>query len=108
MKNYGSFKKVLLLSASMFIGMSAANAHTTTLSTSIIDNCDNLTTFASNLDHNNAQISNAQMKSYIDARVACAVEHEDQHLQSEKYFIDKYGRGSNSRAPSMLNEYEQD
>ena len=45
MKSYRSFKKVVL-SASMLIGISAANAHTTNLSTSIIDNCDNLTTFA--------------------------------------------------------------
>lgn len=80
-------QKVVLLSASMLIGISAANAHTTNLSTSIIDNCDNLTTFARNLDHNNAQMSDAQMKSYVDARVACEVQHQNQHLQSEKYFI---------------------
>ncbi len=95
MESYGSFKKVVLLSVSMLIGMSAANAHTTNLSTSIIDNCDSITQFARNLDHNDAQISDTQMKSYVDARVACEVQHQDQHLQSEKYFINKYGSQSN-------------
>ncbi|WLP95493.1 hypothetical protein [Psychrobacter sp. M13] len=107
MKSYLSFKKVVLLSASMLIGMSAANAHTTNLSTSIIDNCDNVTKFARNLDHNNAQISDAQMKSYIDARVACQVQHQDQHLQSEKYFINKYGSQSNRSSDAILKEYVQ-
>lgn len=107
MKNHGSFKKVILLSASMIIGMSAANAHTTNLSASIIDNCDNVTKFARNLDHNNAQISDAQMKSYVDARVACAVEHQDQHLQSEKFFINKYGSQSNRSSEAILNDYVQ-
>ncbi|MGM8872372.1 hypothetical protein ACS8E3_11880 [Psychrobacter sp. 2Y5] len=105
MKSYRSFKKVVLLSASMLIGMSAANAHTTSLSTSIIDNCDNLTKFARNLDHNEANISDAQMQSYVDARVACEVEHQDQHLQSEKYFINKYGANRNRSSQSILKEY---
>lgn len=107
MKSYHSFKKVVLLSASMLIGMSAANAHTTNLSTSIIDNCDSVTKFARNLDHNNAQISDAQMQSYIDARIACQVQHQDQHLQSEKYFINKYGSQSNRSSDAILNEYVQ-
>tara|TARA_R100000935_G_scaffold92_3_gene283 strand:+ start:397 stop:693 length:297 start_codon:yes stop_codon:yes gene_type:complete len=95
MKNYGSLKKAALLSVSMsvsmLVGMSAANAHTTNLSTSIINNCDAVTEFAKNADHNDAKISDAQMKGYIDARVACQVQHQDQHLQSEKYFVKKYG-----------------
>lgn len=92
MKNYG-LKSAALLSLSMLIGMSAANAHTTNLSTSIIENCDAVTEFAKNADHNDAKISDAQMKSYIDARVACEVQHQDQHLQSEKHFVNKYGSG---------------
>jgi len=92
MKNYG-LKNAALLSLSMLIGMSAANAHTTNLSTSIIDNCDAVTEFAKNADHNDAKISDAQMKNYIDARVACEVQHQDQHLQSEKHFVNKYGSG---------------
>ena len=107
MKSYRSFKKVVLLSASMLIGISAANAHTTNLSTSITDNCDNLTTFARNLDHNNAQMSDAQMKSYVDARVACQVQHQDQHLQSEKYFVKKYGSDRDRNADAILYEYVQ-
>ena len=91
MKNYGSLKKAVLLSVSMSVGMSAANAHTTNLSTSIINNCDAVTEFAKNADHNDAKISDAQMKGYIDARAACQVQHQDQHLQSEKYFVKKYG-----------------
>jgi len=105
MKSYRSLKKVVLLSASMLIGMSAANAHTTNLSTAIIDNCDNATKFARNLDHNDAQISDKQMKSYIDARVACQVQHQDQHLQAEKHFIKEYGSDRNSNADAILNEY---
>ncbi|MEK6199235.1 MAG: hypothetical protein N2B60_03310 [Psychrobacter sp.] len=92
MKN-SSLKNAALLSLSMLIGMSAANAHTTNLSTSIIDNCDAVTEFAKNADHNDAKISDTQMKSYIDARVACEVQHQDQHLQSEKQFVNKYGSG---------------
>ncbi|AMN67006.1 hypothetical protein [Psychrobacter sp. P11G5] len=92
MKNYG-LKNAALLSLSMLIGMSAANAHTTNLSTSIIENCDAVTEFAKNADHNDAKISDAQMKNYIDARVACEVQHQDQHLQSEKHFVNKYGSG---------------
>lgn len=105
MKSYRSFKKVVLLSASMLIGISAANAHTTNLDASVLGNCDNLTTFARNLDHNNAQMSDAQMKSYVDARVACQVQHQDQHLQSEKYFVKKYGSDRDSNAEAILNEY---
>ncbi len=105
MKSYRSLKKVVLLSASMLIGMSAVNAHTTNLSTAIIDNCDNVTKFARNLDHNDAQISDKQMKSYIDARVACQVQHQDQHLQAEKHFIKEYGSDRNSNADAILNEY---
>ena len=105
MKSYGSLKKAVLLSTSMLIGISAANAHTTDLSTSIIDNCDAVTKFARNLDHNDAKISDAQMQRYVDARVACEVEHQDQHLQSEKYFIDKYGANRNRNSQSILKEY---
>ena len=105
MKSYGSFKKAVLLSASMLMGMSAAHAHTTNLSASVIDNCDNVTKFARNLDHNNAQISDAQMKSYVDARVACDVQHQDQHLQSEKYFVKKYGSDRDKNADAILNQY---
>jgi len=107
MKTYGSFKKVVLLSVSMLIGITTANAHTTDLSTSIINNCDAVTDFAKNLDHNKAQMSDAQTRSYNDARVACEVEHKDQHLQSEKYFVDKYGRDRDPNAASILNEYAQ-
>lgn len=105
MKSYSSFKKAALLSASILMGMSAANAHTTNLSTSIIDNCDNVTKFARNLDHNNAQMSDSQMKSYVDARVACDVQHQDQHLQSEKYFVKKYGSDRDKNADAILNQY---
>ena len=94
MKNYSSLKKAALLSVSMsvsmLVGMSAANAHTTNLDASVLNNCDALTSFAKNADHNDAQISSAQMKGYVDARVACQVQHQDQHLQSEKYFVKKY------------------
>lgn len=69
--------------------MLAANAHTTNLDASVLGNCDALTSFARNADHNDAQISSAQMKGYVDARVACQVQHQDQHLQSEKYFLKK-------------------
>ena len=91
MKNYSSLKKAALLSVSMLVGMSAANAHTTDLSASVLNDCDAVTEFAKNADHNDAKISDAQMKSYIDARVGCQVQHQDQHLQSEKYFVKKYG-----------------
>ena len=101
MKNYSSLKKAVLLSASMLIGVTAANAHTTNLSTSIIDSCDNVTKFAKNLDHNNANVSDAEMKSYIDARVACEVQHQDQHLQAEKDFVNKYGR-DRDRSPQVI------
>ena len=94
MKNYSSLKKAALLSVSMsvsmLVGMSAANAHTTNLDASVLNNCDALTSFAKNADHNDAQISSAQMKGYVDARVACQVQHQDQHLQSEKYFVKNY------------------
>ena len=94
MKNYSSLKKAALLSVSMsvsmLVGMSAANAHTTNLDASVLNNCDALTSFAKNADHNDAQISSVQMKGYVDARVACQVQHQDQHLQSEKYFVKKY------------------
>ena len=86
MKNYSSLKKAALLSVSMLVGMSAANAHTTNLDASVLGNCDALTSFARNADHNDAQMSKEQKKSYVDARVACQVQHQDQHLQSEKYF----------------------
>ncbi len=94
MKNYSSLKKAALLSVSMsvsmLVGMSAANAHTTNLDASVLNNCDALTSFAKNADHNDAQISSAQTKGYVDARVACQVQHQDQHLQSEKYFVKNY------------------
>ncbi|WP_367110496.1 hypothetical protein [uncultured Psychrobacter sp.] len=110
MKNYGLKSASLLslsMSLSMFVGMSAANAHTTNLSTSIINNCDAVTQFAKNADHNDAQISDAQMKSYVDARVACQVQHQDQHLQAEKYFVDQYGRDRDSNAKAILEDYVQ-
>jgi len=91
MKIHGSLKKLTLLSVSILIGTTTANGHTTDLSTSIINNCDAVTEFAKNLDHNDAQFSNSQMKSYIDARVVCEIEHKDQLIQSEKYFVNKYG-----------------
>ena len=90
MKKYGTLKKAALLSVSMLVGMSAANAHTTNLDASILSSCDAVTSFAKNADHNDAQISSVQMKGYVDARVACQVQHQDQHLQSEKYFVKNY------------------
>ncbi|WP_133105210.1 hypothetical protein [Psychrobacter sp. S4(2024)] len=90
MKKYSTLKKAALLSVSMLVGMSAANAHTTNLDASILSSCDAVASFAKNADHNDAKISDAQMKSYIDARVACQVQHQDQHLQSEKYFVKNY------------------
>ena len=51
-------------------------------------------------------MSDAQMKSYVDARVACEVQHQNQHLQSEKYFI-KYGSDRDRNADAILNEYVQ-
>lgn len=45
------------------------------------------------------------MRSYVDARVACQIQHQDQHLQSEKYFVDKYGRDRDTNAEAILNEY---
>ena len=85
--------------------MLAANAHTTNLDASVLGNCDALTSFARNEDHNDAQISSAQMKGYVDARVACQVQHQDQHLQSEKYFLKKYGSDRDTNAEAILNEY---
>lgn len=105
MKKYSTLKKAALLSASMLVGMSAANAHTTNLDASVLSNCDAVTSFAKNADHNDAQISSAQMKGYVDARVACQVQHQDQHLQSEKYFVKKYGSDRDSNAEAILNEY---
>ncbi|SNT69359.1 hypothetical protein [Psychrobacter sp. LV10R520-6] len=105
MKSYGSLKNVALLSFSVLIGMSAANAHTTNLDASVLNNCDAVTSFAKNADHNDAQISSNQMRSYVDARVACQIQHQDQHLQSEKYFVDKYGRDRDTNAEAILNEY---
>ena len=95
MKSSHPLKKSALFSVSMLIGISAANAHTTDLSASVLNDCDALTSFARNADHNEAQISDQQMKNYVDARVACQVQHQDQHLQSEKYFVNKYGSQSN-------------
>jgi len=105
MKSYGSLKNVALLSFSVLIGMSAANAHTTNLDASVLSNCDAVTSFAKNADHNNAQISSAQMKGYVDARVACQVQHQDQHLQSEKYFVKKYGSDRDRNAEAILKDY---
>ncbi|WP_290003652.1 hypothetical protein [Faucicola atlantae] len=85
--------------------MLAVNAHTTNLDASVLGNCDALTSFARNADHNDAQISSAQMKGYVDARVACQVQHQDQHLQSEKYFLKKYGSDRDTNAEAILNEY---
>lgn len=107
MKNYGSLKNVALLSISMLIGVTTANAHTTNLDASILSNCDAVTKFAKNADHNEAQISSAQMKDYIAARVACQVQHEDQHLQSEKYFVKKYGNDRDHNAEAILKDYVQ-
>jgi hypothetical protein len=50
-------------------------------------------------------MSEEQKKSYVDARVACQVQHQDQHLQSEKYFLKKYGRDRDTNAEAILNEY---
>ncbi|MBP2280882.1 hypothetical protein H4W00_001695 [Psychrobacter sp. PL19] len=105
MKSYSSLKNVALLSFFVLIGISAANAHTTNLDASVLNNCDAVTSFARNVDHNDAQISDKQMKSYVDARVACQVQHQDQHLQSEKYFVKKYGSDRDSNAEAILNEY---
>ncbi len=105
MKSYHSLRNVALLSFSVLIGMSTANAHTTDLDASILNNCDALTSFAKNADHNDAQISSSEMKGYVDARVACQVQHQDQHLQSEKYFVKKYGSDRDSNAEAILNEY---
>lgn len=62
MKNYSSLKKAALLSVSMLVGMSAANAHTTNLDASVLGNCDALTSFARNANHNDAQMSKEQRK----------------------------------------------
>ena len=105
MKNYSSLKKAALLSVSMLVGMSAANAHIMSLDASILSDCDAVTSFTKSLDHNDAQISSAQMKGYVDARVACQVQHQDQHLQSEKYFVKKYGSDRDRNAEAILNEY---
>lgn len=90
MKKYSKSTKAALLSVSMLVGMSAANAHTENLDASVVSNCDAVTTFAKNADHNDVQMSDAQMKVFVDARVACQVQHQDQHLQSEKYFVKNY------------------
>ena len=105
MKSYSSLKNIALLSFSVLIGMSTANAHTTNLDASILNNCDALTSFARNADHNDAQISSSKMKSYVDARVACQVQHQDQHLQSEKYFVKQYGSDRDRDAEAILNQY---
>lgn len=75
----------------MLLGMSAANAHITNLDGSVLSNSDAVTNFVKNLVHNDGQISSAQMKDYVDARVACQVQYQDKYLQSEKYFVKKYG-----------------
>ena len=69
MKSYDLLKKVALLSVSVLIGMSAANAHTTNLDASILNNCDALTNFARKANHNDAQPSNTNKKNYIEARL---------------------------------------
>lgn len=105
MKTYHLLTSTILLSLTMFIGLTTANAHTTELTASTLTNCDSLTKFARNLNHNDSQMSDVQTQEYANARVKCQVQHQDQHLQSEKYFVKKYGSDRDIDAATILEQY---
>lgn len=107
MKKQNVIRAVILATVSAFAGVSVANAHSTPLSAQILNNPDKLTQFARNLDHNDAKLSDAQMQSYVYARMKAQVQHDDQHLQAEKNFVQKYGKDRDVNADVILDQYVQ-
>lgn len=107
MKKQNVISAIILATVSAFAGVSVANAHSTPLSAQILNNPDKLTQFARNLDHNDAKLSDAQMQSYVYARMKAQVQHDDQHLQAEKNFVQKYGKDRDVNADVILDQYVQ-
>lgn len=107
MKKHNAISAIILLTVSAFTGVSAANAHSTPLTAAILNNPDKLTQFARNLDHNDVKLSDAQMQSYVYARMKKQVQHDDQHLQAEKNFVQKYGKDRDENADVILDQYVQ-
>lgn len=107
MKKHNAISTIILLTVSAFTGVSAANAHSTPLTAAILNNPDKLTQFARNLDHNDVKLSDAQMQSYVYARMKTQVQHDDQHLQAEKNFVQKYGKDRDENADVILDQYVQ-
>lgn len=107
MKKQNVIRAIILATVSAFAGVSVANAHSTPLSAQILNNPDKLTQFARNLDHNDAKLSDAQMQSYVYARMKAQVQHDDQHLQAEKNFVQKYGKDRDVNADVILDQYVQ-
>ena len=73
----------------------------------ILNNPEKLTQFARNLDHNDVKLSDAQMQSYVYARMKTQVQHDDQYLQAEKNFVQKYGKDRDENADVILDQYVQ-
>lgn len=107
MKKHNAISTIILLTVSAFTGVSAANAHSTPLTAAILNNPDKLTQFARNLDHNDVKLSDAQMQSYVYARMKTQVQHDDQHLQAEKNFVQKYGKDRDENTDVILDQYVQ-
>ena len=107
MKKHNVISAIILLTVSAFTGVSAANANSTPLTAAILNNPDKLTQFARNLDHNDVKLSDAQMQSYVYARMKTQVQHDDQHLQAEKNFVQKYGKDRDENADVILDQYVQ-
>lgn len=107
MKKQNVIRAIILATVSAFAGVSVANAHSTPLSAQILNNPNKLTQFARNLDHNDAKLSDAQMQSYVYARMKAQVQHDDQHLQAEKNFVQKYGKDRDVNADVILDQYVQ-
>lgn len=107
MKKHNVISAIILATVSAFAGVSTANAHSTPLSAEILNNPEKLTQFARNLDHNDAKLSDAQMQSYVYARMKAQVQHDDQHLQTEKNFVQKYGKDRDVNANVILDQYVQ-
>ena len=107
MKKHNVISAIILLTVSAFTGVSADNAHSTPLTAAILNNPDKLTQFARNLDHNDVKLSDAQMQSYVYARMKTQVQHDDQYLQAEKNFVQKYGKDRDENADVILDQYVQ-
>ena len=107
MKKHNVISAIILLTVSAFTGVSSANAHSTPLTAEILNNPEKLTQFARNLDHNDVKLSDAQMQSYVYARMKTQVQHDDQYLQAEKNFVQKYGKDRDENADVILDQYVQ-